>query len=331
MYKVSVCVPIYGAEKYIEKCSVSLFEQTYNNIEYIFVNDCTIDRSIDILETVIDRYPNRRDSVHIIHHEKNRGLSAARNTGVLSASGEFLIHVDADDYLEGNALYKFVEEQKKGDYDMVFAYANRYHYDYTDVVKYPIGVSPHDMTIKILKREIDCYIWGKLIRRSLYFDNNIHAIEGLNSGEDYQVITLLLLYSKSISIIPQVLYHYDFSKTTSESSQTGVWKSEAYEKSYDYVSEIVLKIGDPEYTEAVYVGNLRSLVKKQVDAANNGFREYYIELRERQDKISKKYYKFVERKYIIPLLVGNYTFVRIYIKTLGRLFKYYKRFKYHTT
>lgn len=67
-YFVSICVPIYGVEKYIERCAISLFEQTYKNIEYIFVNDCTQDNSIDVLKSIIEKYPVRKNCVRIINH-----------------------------------------------------------------------------------------------------------------------------------------------------------------------------------------------------------------------------------------------------------------------
>lgn len=72
--KVSVLVPVYGVEKYIERCAVSLFEQTHRDMEYVFVNDCTPDRSISILRSVIERYPDRAPQVRIIDNEVNRGV-----------------------------------------------------------------------------------------------------------------------------------------------------------------------------------------------------------------------------------------------------------------
>ena len=102
--KVSILVPVYGVEKYIERCARSLFEQTYDNIEYIFVDDCTKDRSIVILQKVLEGYPNRKNQVKILHHEKNRGLSAARNTALDASTGDYLMHVDSDDYLRKDAV-----------------------------------------------------------------------------------------------------------------------------------------------------------------------------------------------------------------------------------
>ena len=87
--KVSVCIPVYGVEKYIERCARSLFEQTMQEgIEFIFVNDCTPDKNIEILERVLAEYPHRKEQTKIIHHENNKGLVSARNTGLTYAVGE---------------------------------------------------------------------------------------------------------------------------------------------------------------------------------------------------------------------------------------------------
>ena len=105
MYQVSILVPVYGVEKYIERCARSLFEQTYENLEYIFVNDCTPDKSMEILMRVMEDYPNRKGNVRIFHHEHNRGLSAARNTALDAATSPFVTHVDSDDYLDCDVDY----------------------------------------------------------------------------------------------------------------------------------------------------------------------------------------------------------------------------------
>ena len=110
MYKVSVLVPIYGVEHYIERCARSLFEQTYPNLEYVFVNDCTPDRSVDILKQVMESYPNRVDAVKVINHNTNRGIAAARNTLIDNAVGDYVCYVDSDDWLELDAIEKLVKK-----------------------------------------------------------------------------------------------------------------------------------------------------------------------------------------------------------------------------
>ena len=96
--KVSILVPIYGVEKYIERCVRSLFEQSFTDIEYIFVNDCTKDSSMVILNKLIKEYEEKKGSIKIINHEKNGGLAASRITALKNATGEFitflsLIHI----------------------------------------------------------------------------------------------------------------------------------------------------------------------------------------------------------------------------------------------
>ena len=100
MSKISILVPIYGVEHYIERCARSLFEQTYPDIEYVFVDDCSSDQSIAVLEKVMEDYPLRKPHVKIIHHERNKGLSAARNTALEASAGDYVMHVDSDDYIE---------------------------------------------------------------------------------------------------------------------------------------------------------------------------------------------------------------------------------------
>ena len=119
MVKVSILVPVYGVERYIENCAVTLFEQTYENIEYVFVNDSTKDRSMEILHEVMERYPLRRDNVHIITHEVNRGLGAARKTALLNATGDFVMHVDSDDSLSLDAVEMLVDKAIQTGADVV--------------------------------------------------------------------------------------------------------------------------------------------------------------------------------------------------------------------
>ena len=102
--KVSVIIPIYKVEAFIERCAATLMEQTLPEVEYIFVDDATSDNSIDVLEEVIARYPQRKGQVRIVHNAENKGLPAARNTGLALATGEYIFHCDSDDYVEPSML-----------------------------------------------------------------------------------------------------------------------------------------------------------------------------------------------------------------------------------
>ena len=119
MPKVSIIVPVYGVEQYIERCARSLFEQTYMNIEYVFVNDVTPDKSIIILNQVTEDYPQRSKDVKIVTHSTNRGVSAARNTGLAAATGDYLLYVDSDDYLCKDAVEQLVNKAEEKNADIV--------------------------------------------------------------------------------------------------------------------------------------------------------------------------------------------------------------------
>ena len=97
MPKVTVIIPVYGVEKYISRCARSLFEQTLDDIEYIFVDDCTKDNSIGVLQEVLEQYPQRREQTRIVKLLVNSGQAAARKYGMQLATGDYIIHCDGDD------------------------------------------------------------------------------------------------------------------------------------------------------------------------------------------------------------------------------------------
>lgn len=116
---ITICVPIYGVEKFIKKCAQSLSVQTYSNIEYIFVNDCTKDNSIAILKDALKQYPQRLEQVKIINHKANEGLGGARTIAIKNATGDYILHVDSDDYLASNAVDLLMNKAELSGADIV--------------------------------------------------------------------------------------------------------------------------------------------------------------------------------------------------------------------
>ena len=117
--KVSVIVAIYNSEKYIEECARSLFTQTLDEIEYIFVNDATPDNSICILKNVLKEYPNRQSYAKIINLETNGGIAHARQIGISQASGEYIIHADSDDWVDNDMYERLYVYAKETNSDIV--------------------------------------------------------------------------------------------------------------------------------------------------------------------------------------------------------------------
>lgn len=216
MYQVSILVPIYEVEKYIERCARSLFEQTYDNLEYIFVDDCTPDKSIDILKQVMEDYPNRKNQVRIIKHERNRGLAAARNTALDAAQGSFLSHVDSDDYLDRDAIRLLVEKQEETGADIV---SGNYYIIQPKRVKKayePEYRDQHEMLLKeISYLNTTHHIWRRLISSRLYRDHHVRVKEGVNFMEDWQQIAILVYYAKVVARIDGHIYYYDCTNSSS--------------------------------------------------------------------------------------------------------------------
>lgn len=207
--KVSVLVPVFGVEHYIERCARSLFEQTYSNLEYVFVNDCTADKSIDILKTVMADYPERKERVRILDHKNNRGIADARNTGLANAEGDFVCFVDSDDWLELDAVELLVKKQHETKSDLVSG--NR-------MVHYPYKVSllqerqyqdGEAMTLQMMQHTWDHFITGRLIKRDLFVDNGLRWNKGLDIAEDRYMMTLLAYYVQRFDTIDSVVYHYE--------------------------------------------------------------------------------------------------------------------------
>lgn len=220
--KVSIITPVYGVEKYIEKCAESLFSQSYRDCEFIFVDDCSPDESVAVLKTVIKRFPDRREQVRIITHEINKGLACARNTGVEAAGGDYVMHVDSDDTIDSRTVELCVKKVLEENADAVIVGMKHLlkKGDYIEHVSVPFD---HTQYIKqLLTRKAMVCMCGGLYRRSLYIDNNVWAVPHLNMGEDYSTKPRLLYYANNVVALDLPLYNYNH---LNEASYTRVFKS----------------------------------------------------------------------------------------------------------
>lgn len=206
-YKVSVIVPIYKVQDFIAHCVESLMRQTMKEVEFIFVNDSTPDDSMKILESVLESFPQRKEHVCIIEHAMNLGLPAARNSGLSVARGEYIYHCDSDDFVEADMLEKMWNKAVETGAEIVWSdwflsYERKERYmvqpNYQTVEKALIG---------ILSGAMKYNVWNKLIKRSLYEDNDIHFPAGYGMAEDMTIIRLYAC-AKSVAYISEAFYHY---------------------------------------------------------------------------------------------------------------------------
>lgn len=205
-YKVSVVVPIYGAEKYIERCVKSLFEQTLKEIEYVFVNDCTQDKSIEILKQIIKDYPERQGSISIINLTRNEGSAIARATGLKNCHGKYIIQCDSDDWVEHNAYELMYDKAEENATDVVIC-----DFFTTDGKNKKIYPATHpaerlQWISDMLYMKTSWSLWNKLFKANL-FSYKI-SFPQYSMGEDCALVLQLAYYCNNITYIRQPLYHY---------------------------------------------------------------------------------------------------------------------------
>ena len=208
LLKVSVIVPVYNVSEYIERCWDSIRNQTYKNIEVLFVDDCGTDDSVAKLEG----YLAAEDTVdaRILHHSRNRGLSAARNTGLEAATGEYVYFLDSDDDITEDCIESLVSPLTEKKYDFVVG-------DYSVVGdgKYsPLSLSTGAVETQeeVLRTYAagEWYVmaWNKLCRRDFLIDNNLFFREGL-IHEDVLWTFQVACKAQSLYVCNDVTYNYN--------------------------------------------------------------------------------------------------------------------------
>lgn len=205
---VTVIVPVYGVEKYIVECAESLFAQTYSDIEYVFCDDCTPDRSMELLCEVMERYPERKEHVRIIRNEQNKGLGGTRRHLISHINSEAFLIVDSDDILPPDAVKILVNRMEETDTEIVDgAYAI-----YVDEKAGKVIAPPHDEPSKYLDK-ILCQniilprVWGRLYKTSVLNKVKDLFIEGIDFAEDICATSRLACVT-SRSWTDEVVYYY---------------------------------------------------------------------------------------------------------------------------
>ncbi|WP_195408419.1 glycosyltransferase family 2 protein [Bacteroides congonensis] len=208
MSKVSVIVPVYKIEKYIEKCAVSLFEQTLEDIEFIFVNDGSPDNSIVLLKEVISRYPKRESSVIILNKE-NGGLASARIHGLQHATGDYIIHCDGDDWVDTNLYESLYRKAIETGAEVVMYPVTEEWGNHSFVRELgDLGDSCQDVLKNWYKNCVQMYTVNKLVKANVYKDNNLLPYEGINMWEDNGLMLRVFYYAKGLAQIDNATYHY---------------------------------------------------------------------------------------------------------------------------
>lgn len=317
---VSIGVPIYNVESYIEQCVRSLFTQTYNNIEYVFVDDCSPDSSIYILKTILGDYPDRIGQVKLIRQSKNCGLSAARNKAISMMSGEFVMWVDSDDFVELDMVEKLVKAQQQNDADIVTCNtAIHLPRGKAQIMTSPLYTTPKEMTLRLLRKKVPVSVWSRLIRLSLYTENNIRPIDGINNAEDYQVMPRLAFFAAKVCSIDDVLYHYNCTNISSYTASYSPKLAEQVIISVNLLEQFFQDKGS-DYIDALSHAKAEILARDLVKCCRYGYKEHYYITRKIIDKLDKHYLISLPFPFKFLLKLSNYYVAMIYVK-LASVFK----------
>ena len=239
---LSFIVPVYNAEKYLKKCVESILNQTFYDFEVIFIDDTSTDKSLDIL------YSYTCDTRIKIITKENEGVSLARNCGLELAKGEYIMFVDADDWIDKNASKVMIDIIEKNQADVVFApYIREFEnrslkkkiYDEEEIIfdRMEVKDKLYRRFIGLIGNELKepenadalCTVWGKLYKRSIIEENHIrfHDIREIGTYEDGLFNLHYFQFVHKAVYINQYLYHY---RKYNDQSITTTYNSKLYKQ-----------------------------------------------------------------------------------------------------
>ncbi|OBS13126.1 glycosyl transferase family A [Elizabethkingia miricola] len=249
---ISVIIPVYNAEKTLYKSIDSLISQSYPHLELIFINDCSQDNTLNILYQYEKKITDNSKGLvmKIISHEENKGVAAARNTGLQNATGELIYFVDADDFIDERAIELLVKKQQENDADIVgCSWYLSFNQNKRRMNQPPFNNSLEAIQ-QMLHGKMRWNLWLFMVKRSLYEDYNIRFIPGMNMGEDLMVIMKLFVHANKVAFVNDALYHYgqsnedSLTKTYSEKHRREVTANLYEVEEYLHKSSFFKSIGD---------------------------------------------------------------------------------------
>ena len=285
--QVSVIIPVYKAERYIERCVRTLFAQTLDSIEYIFIDDCSPDKSMDVMEKVLSEYPCRKGQVKVIRHSVNQGVGRSRQDGMDVAYGEYVIHCDPDDWVELDMYEKLYLRAKEHHADLVIGAYVEETFSGSNIVLPMRYSSKKEMFSQIVRSKFHAGLWNKLVKREQI--SLVRIPEGVNLWEDMAVMVPILMSADRIEYAVDAIYHYRVENWDSITHQPS--DKSAYSQ-IEAVKSIISFLNT--YSEIVDVDNNDVLYLKwraKRGLLNNCTKENCIMWKNTFKDVSESYYK----------------------------------------
>ncbi len=211
---ISIIVPVYNSEKYLDQCIQSILSQTYTDFELLLIDDGSTDSS----GAICDKYAEQDSRVRVFHKE-NGGVSSVRNLGLDNAKGEWIGWVDSDDYIDAEMYEHMYNAAIQNKVDMVCCDVEIVYAKGKRVLSYNNEYEDHELMRECLVPITEVYfaMWNKLVSRNLYDVNKIRASVEASMWEDVELMTKIRFFSKSTYVINTPYYHYN---KTNDSSMT---------------------------------------------------------------------------------------------------------------
>lgn len=315
--KVTFAVAIYNVAEYIEECVRSLYEQTLDNIEILLVDDCTPDNSIDIALKALEDYPNRKSQVKIIRHEQNQGLSNTRRDGILAASGEFIILVDGDDYVDRRMAALMYAKAVETGADMVICDFYRLKGNRLVVgTQVPDGVLGDGENVRrdLIHRRVPPFQWTKMVRRNIYENNIVWPQKCL--GEDTVFNVVSAYYARRIVHVDKPLYYYRYNTASISHKKMSVESCmrnyNEFKQNFTIAWDFLRREGvDGQYRRGEIINKLRTKNRLLPVTDQRKYRRLWWKTYPEINKIllfGNKYYKSTYRDWIwiISIMLGLY-------------------------
>lgn len=230
---VSIIVPVYNVELYIEQCIKSMINQTYNNCEFIFVNDGTKDNSVDIIKKYM-----KKDHRIKLKEQENSGVSSARNLGLKEACGEYIVFVDSDDYLATDFVEYMLTLIAKDKCD--FAFSTKIFKRDDDIQEKDIVekvITSDDAVATLLSPDVTVGCWNKIYRKKFLDDNEITFSTSLFYGEGLQFILDCSNNANKVAISNKKIYYYRKNNVNSATTKYNIDKYYNGEKSLKLIEK----------------------------------------------------------------------------------------------
>ena len=235
---LSIIIPVYNVETYLEQCVKSILDQSAPEVEVILVDDGSTDNSGKLCDELAVRFSDVK-----VLHQKNAGAAAARNTGLRKAEGEYIAFVDADDFIGKNSIQKLLEWITKNTADICFARALKYFPDgQTEYLDAEISEervnSDKDHAVEYLSglNKYPGSAWGKLFRKQFLKDNELLFPEDRSTGEDLKFVFQCIMKAQTMDSIQVDLYYY---RQQRENSATSVISKKSFDGLRKFVEETV--------------------------------------------------------------------------------------------